>query len=43
VFITTNTGYLARLFVVGSLVIAWGWALMSLGRRGYLPFPEAEG
>jgi hypothetical protein len=40
-FIHASPGWLMRLFMVASPVVLWGWALMFLGRRGYLPFPEA--
>jgi hypothetical protein len=40
IFIKSELGWLLRLPVVVAPVFSWGWWLMRLGRRGYLPFPE---
>lgn len=41
-FFETAMSLLMREVFVAGGCIAWGWLLMYLGRRGYLPFPEGE-
>lgn len=40
VAIDASSGVVVRATIVGSLPLAWGYALGYLGRRGYLPFLE---
>jgi hypothetical protein len=40
--IETQNGKLEQSVIVAAGCILWGWILGSLGRRGYLPLPEAD-